>query len=128
MARKKKIGLQERVKILEESYKLGCNITELARKHKISSGVLYRWRAKNKKSNDENGVVLSDPSTESIADNSSRFVEVTVSDARIEREGNRTRSVLQKASLEYENFTITVEGNRGMRVLSEIMKVTGTVI
>ena len=36
--------------------------------------------------------------------------------------------VLKKVLLEYENFTITVEGSQGMRVLPEIMKMTGTVI
>lgn len=125
MVKRKKLGFKERTKILEESYKAGCNITELAKKHKISSELLYAWRTRYKKSN--NGI-LEVPNAGSISSNSNKFVEVTVSEAAIEQENERNGTLLQKASLEYENFTITVEGSQGMRVLSEIMKVTGTVI
>lgn len=60
MRRRRKIGFKEKVKILEESYEPGCVIAELARKHGISSGVLYRWRIGNKKIGNGIGGGLSD--------------------------------------------------------------------
>jgi transposase-like protein len=108
MAKKKKIGSEERAKIIKESYQPGCIITELAQKYKISSGVLYRWRAKYKQRNN-NGFG-------GLSDEGNKFVEVTVSDAAIEQEdnckGSKPVSVLQKVLLEYNNLTITVEGNQ----------------
>lgn len=123
MARKKKIGLEERAKLIEESYRPGCIITELARKHKISSGLLYRWRSKYKQINN-NGFGDS-------ADGENKFVEVTVRDAANEQDDNCNKSalmpILQKVLLEYDNLIITVEGNQGARVLPKIMKLMETV-
>ena len=124
MVKRKKLGFKERTKILEESYKAGCNITELAKKHKISSELLYAWRTRYKKSN--NGI-LEVPNAGSISSNSNKFVEVMVSEAAIEQENERKGTLLQKALLEYENLIITVEGSQSKKMLPEIMKIMETV-
>ena len=123
MSKRKKIGLKEKAKILEESYKPGCVIAELAKKHRISTELLYAWRTRCKKSNNS---ALGVTNAGSISGNSNKFVEVIVSDAVIGKE-NASNTVLRKALLEYENLIITVEGNRSSRILPEIVKILGMV-
>lgn len=44
MMKRKKIKTEIKTKILEESYKAGSVVAEIARKHGISTELLYSWR------------------------------------------------------------------------------------
>lgn len=58
-----------------------------------------------------------------LSNNNNKFVEVRVSDGPTELMDNRNKSVLKKALLEYDDITVTVEGGKSRKLLSEIMKI-----
>ena len=87
-------------KILKESEAPDCVITELAAKYGIRKQRIYNWRTRLKKEN--NG-----------------FVE-----AKLTQDGNGSiTNSLKKASFEFAEFTISIEGNFDGRKLEKIMQV-----
>lgn len=87
-------------KILKESEAPDCVIKELAAKYGIRKQRIYNWRTKHKREN-------------------TGFVE-----ARLTQDGggNISNSV-KKASFEFAEFTISIEGNFDGRKLEKIMQV-----
>lgn len=101
MGKKWKIFTAEmQKKILKESEAPDCVITELAAKYGIRKQRIYNWRTRHKRE-------------------SAGFVEAKLT-ANVE--GCVSRS-LKKASFEFAEFTISIEGNFDGRKLEKIMQV-----
>ena len=90
-----------RKRILKESEAPGCVITELAAKYGIRKQRIYNWRTKLKRK-------------------SNGFVEAKLTP---DVTGGVCNS-LKKASFEFVDFTISIEGNFDGRELEKIMQVS----
>lgn len=122
MIKRKKISTKIKTRILEESYNAGSIIAEIARKHGISTELLYSWRTKYKKNNNR-ASELRVKEIIAVSNNNNKFVEVVVSDLLVELDDNSNKSMLRKVLLEYEGATVIVEGEKSKRVLPEIIKI-----
>lgn len=94
-------------KILSESKRSGCVISELAKKYGIKVARIYRWRLKASREQSSLSNV-----------NSKNFVEVKLSEKVTDPQPLR---VLKKASLEFEDFKLSVEGSLEARRIQQIL-------
>ena len=102
----KKISSQIKAKILEESSRSGCVISELAKRYGIRKELIYTWRGRELKQSSDSKVVK---------DN---FVEAKLSDGFIECESSQ---LLKKASLEFEDFKLCMEGSFKSKQIKQIL-------
>ena len=102
----KKISPEIKAKILEESRVLGCVISELAKRYGIRKELIYTWRRRELKESSESKVVK---------DN---FVEAKLSDGFIE---SKSSQLLKKASLEFEEFKLCMEGSFKSEQIKQIL-------
>jgi transposase-like protein len=101
---KKKISVEKKNILIEESFKRGCVITELGKAHGISAETIYGWRSRHRKKLNERGT------------EGNGFVEVAV----IERTKGKG---LQKANLVFDGVILSVEGKINSARLLEIVKI-----
>ena len=88
--------------ILTEAALPGCIISKLAKSYNISKATIYTWLKKGK---------IGARGKDNINDDSSKnknFVEVIVEDIALV--SNIKHNLLQKASLEFEDLNIAIEG------------------
>ena len=101
--RKKRISTKLRNAILKESMVQDCNLAALARAHQVSVKTLYTWRKKYcSDSGDKNNAIQAD----------AQFVEVTLPEPS--KAGSSTQ--LKKAVLEFDEFSISIEGKLNVSV------------
>jgi len=103
----KQLSESEKEQILQASYEPECIITELAKQHGIPSRVIYDWRSKNKA-----GSVVA-TSEKTPAD----FVELSVTDSV------KKAASLKKAVLEFNNLSISIDGNIKSSTLIQMLNV-----
>jgi transposase-like protein len=108
--RKKQITSGKKSQILRELLEPGCSITKLAKSYNVSKKSLYRWR-QNHELNNHHGSQI-----QKAADNNStgNFVELSVKESD---------SALKKASLIFDNLSISIEGKISSSKLSGIIKI-----
>jgi transposase-like protein len=105
------VPLEVKAEILNKLKVPGCRISELAKNYNISRTAIYSWQQDERREK-EYGKAQS-PSLQ----NSSNFVELAVV------EQSPKASSLQKASLTFNDFSLTLEGKLKAGVLLEIMKI-----
>ena len=103
----KNISPELKSKILSESKESGCVISELAKKYGIKANRIYNWRARSSTENS--------PQVNVCGKN---FVEVQLSEKVTEPHPPR---ILKKASLEFENFKLSVEGSLEAKQIQQIL-------
>ena len=101
--KKGNVSSKLKARILKESMISGCNLAALARNHKISVHTLYSWRKIHFHNRIEEPVV------------SNKFVEVS-----LDSKTKTTTAHLKKASLEFDGFTISIEGEFEVQHLNQI--------
>ncbi len=104
----KSISPRLRKKILEESRASRGALSELANRYGIRKERIYRWREQDSRK-----------TTSYIAKNDTRnnFVE-----AKLE-ENVEGKTKLKKASLEFTDFTLSIEGSLNVNQVSQILEV-----
>lgn len=110
----KHIGAGLRAKILEESMVPGCKFTALARAHQISAKTLYAWRKKYNR-----GALGDEASLSNTIEANAKFVEVKVP----KEIGTECSVRLKKAVLEFDEFSIAIEGKLNHKYLSQILEI-----
>jgi transposase-like protein len=103
----KKLTKSEKDQILQASYEPGCIISELAKQYEVSSRIIYDWRSKKKQ---KSVVVTSESST---AD----FVELSVNPPCKEA------AILKRAVLEFNNLSISIDGNIKSSTLLQMLNI-----
>jgi len=102
----KKFSKEQKERILEESYKVGCVVAELGEKYKMSPKTIHTWRRERRKNqkiqNKEKGA--------------SNFIEVPIKEDIV-------RAKLKKAELVYEKFRIEIEGEISSAKIAPIMQI-----
>ena len=108
----KKIAVKVRAQVLEAMMVPGYVATDLIRSYGISKSTIYKWRKQLKTLPESTGLVIdSDCATKS------RFVEVSV-------KGPSTKACdLKKASLIFDDFSISIEGKISSSKLLAVLKV-----
>ncbi len=104
---KKKLTKSEQDQILQASYEPGCIISELAKQHGIPSRFIYDWRSKKKK---KSVVATSENSTPD-------FIELSVNMPF------RKVVSLKRAVLEFNNLSISIDGNIKSSVLLQMINI-----
>ncbi len=104
----KSISPKLRKKILEESRVSRGAVSELASRYDIRKERIYRWREQDSKK-----------TASSIAENDIRnkFVEAKLED------GIEEKTRLKKASLEFTDFTLSIEGRLNVSQMQQILEV-----
>jgi transposase-like protein len=91
--RNSSIPKKKRLEILQALSESGCNIRQLATAYSISKTTLYKWQRIQGQSAGSHGIRV---------DDKSNFVELSVLKS--------DRIFLQKASLDFGDFSISIEG------------------
>ena len=112
--RKKRIDASLRSKILQESMVSGCNLAGLAREHQIPARTLYAWRKKSCRNKADSDVALG--TTIQAKD---RFVEVKLPEQI--KAGSSIK--LKRAVLEFDEFSISIEGKLNNQYLSQLLEI-----
>lgn len=107
----KKINPEVREKILLESMESGCVIAEIARRYGIRKERIYNWRGQHSKK------VETSVKSEAAVNN---FVEAKI---ECSDESQDISSVLKKASLEFTDFTLSIEGSFKVSQMKQIIEV-----
>lgn len=102
-----KLTKSEQDQILQASYEPGCIISELAKQYGISSKIIYNWRSKKKK---KTVVEISNNSTPD-------FVELSVNTAF------KKAVSLKRAVLEFNNLSISIDGNIKSSTLLQMLNI-----
>lgn len=110
MKQRKYQTAENKTKILQESMQEGCVIAALARKHDLSPDTLYRWRYDYFKKNQN-------------TKNSNHFVEAKIHPDEPAKSQDCVANSLKKASLEFADFTISIEGAVDSKRLEHIIEV-----
>jgi transposase-like protein len=117
--KRKVISLEVRSQIISESLNRKCSITNLAKTYAISASIIYKWRKKYQNLTQENlDSIITTPNAfkpKCIGD----FIELSLN----QPSSASTGSVLQKASLIYQDFSLSVEGKINNNVLIQILKI-----
>lgn len=111
--RRKRIEKLLKAKILSESLKEGCVITELAKEYGVSKNTIYGWRSKYKES--VPSVCEYKPKVVSPASDN-KFIELSIT------ESNRLTN-LHEASLKFTNFSLVLQGQIKSSILVSIVKI-----
>lgn len=110
MAKNKKISSRIKSLVLLELNSESYSIAKIAQTHGISRSVIYAWMKENHAAR-----------TQRVSDinpiSRNNFVEVALVDNK-----NYQSSNLQKASLIFNNFSLSIEGNISATSLLEILK------
>ena len=88
----------------------GSTIAKMARDHKIPAGRIYSWRRLQKKKQNNK---ISDNSVT----NDNQFIELSL------EKNQATHPVLKKASLEFDEFSLLIEGKFSTKKVIQLMKV-----
>lgn len=107
--RGKKVSEELKARIIEESLKEGCVISELGKRYNLASETIYNWRSSYRKLN--SSVKLK----KDTVDSSSEFMELSV----LETGGSN----LQSASLKFDNFSVVMEGRIKSSALVSIISI-----
>ena len=106
--------------IIEACRAPGCIVSEVAKKYNISAKLLYSWRSKDKKSNQQEN------KSKAKQANLGNFVELSLNESA----KPKTRLVkqspnifLKKVSLEFNNFTFELQGNMSGKKLVQIISI-----
>jgi transposase-like protein len=102
-----KLTTSEQDQILQASYEPGCIISELARQHGIPSRFIYHWRSKKKKKS------VMEISTTPTLD----FVELSVN------QPFKKAVSLKRAVLEFNNLSISIDGNIKSSILLQMLNI-----
>jgi len=102
-----------RKKILEESKESGSTTAELASRYGIRKERIYRWRAQHSKR-------IKSPVK--AVNTKNNFVEAKVDTSKEERVPINKNVVLKKASLEFAEFTLSIEGSFNVGRMKQIME------
>ncbi len=89
----------------------GCVITELARRHGIPENTIYGWRRRYNKT--KSSAVAAERAAASSSDG--KFIELSVIE-------ERQSLNLQEATLKFNNFSITMQGQIKSSILLLIVK------
>ena len=103
----KKLTKAEKDQILQASYKPGCIISELAKQYGIPSRIIYDWRSKKK----AKSAVATSKNSESD------FVELSVNMPL------KKAVSLKRAVLEFNNLSISIEGNIKSSTLLQMLNI-----
>ena len=101
MQKNKKIPEEQKAIIMARVGEGDCSIPEVAKLHGITRGAIYNWIRKGQKKEGNSG-----------------FIEVSVIDSKISKKVN-----LQKASVEFREFSLVIEGNVETSDLIKILQV-----
>ena len=131
MSKKKKkpmvVSAALKAKILSESYKPGCVISELARSYGLSASRVYGWRSDCNKYPVGHQTSLDKQNPSSCEQ--SKFVELTldeespkslVTELPISTPGSLE---LKKAILIFDSFSLTIEGSFSHDTMLNILKI-----
>ena len=102
-----KLTKSEKFQILEASYEPGCIISELAKQHGVPSKIIYNWRSKKKK---KSVVAISENPTPN-------FVELSVNPPL------KKAVSLKRAVLEFNNLSISIDGNIKSSTLLQMLNI-----
>ena len=102
-----KLTKSEKFQILEESYEPGCIISELAKQYGISSKIIYDWRSKKKVKS-----VVATPENPT-----QDFVELSVNPPF------KKAPSLKRAVLEFNNLSISIDGNIKSSTLLQMLNI-----
>ena len=131
--KRKQISHEIKSRILSESYISGCVISDLAKAHGISAGIIYRWRKEEQKL--ARNIASEAHSTNACVGN---FVELLVCDheeakvnsslRRSDRYADsitnlRSHYTFQKASFVFDDFSLTIEGKIKVSKIFEAIKI-----
>lgn len=108
--RKKRISTRLRNAILKESMVQGCNLAALARAHQVSVKTLYTWRKKYYSDSGDTSTTIQAPD---------QFVEIKVPEEIKTGSGMK----LKKAVLEFDEFSISIEGKLNPQYLNQILEI-----
>lgn len=92
---------------IEASYEPGCIISELAKQHGVPSKIIYNWRSKKKK---KSVVAISENPTPN-------FVELSVNPPL------KKAVSLKRAVLEFNNLSISIDGNIKSSTLLQMLNI-----
>jgi transposase-like protein len=113
-----------KAKILSESMKPGCVISDLARSYGISPARLYGWRSDLKyisTSNDSKFETKLDSKTE-VA---SKFVELTLNSEEIDCNTHpQEKAFIKKAIITFDNFSMSLEGRVNKELVVHLLKLS----
>lgn len=113
-ANNKSINPSLRNKIITESFAPGCHLGSLAEKYNIPIKTLYEWRSKRFQNKYYKDVPLKKTS---IANDN--FLPVTLNSDKVQ---NTVESSLKAASLEFQKFTISIDGKFTTTQLHQIIQ------
>jgi transposase-like protein len=106
-----KISREVKSQILLELTKPGCGVRNISRQYGVSRGAIYKWLK------DQRASVAADRSDPAASDNDrNKFVELSVVDSA-------AHSSLTKASLVFQDFSLSLEGNLSSSKLISILKI-----
>ena len=103
-----------RNKILTESFAPGCHLGSLAEKYNIPIKTLYEWRSKRFQNKQSKNVSLKNTSLEN-----NNFLPVTL---KLNTVQSTVENSLKAASLEFQKFTISIDGKFTTTQLHQIIQ------
>jgi transposase-like protein len=112
--KKKSISTRLRKKILQESNESGCVVSDIANRYGIRKERLYRWRGEASKT-------VATPVKAVVEKHN--FVEAKVENISEEKKVSKKSKMLRKASLEFENFTLSMEGSFDVEYIKQMLEV-----
>lgn len=108
-----------KTKIMSEAEVPGCIISEVAARHKIPKQLLYSWRSKSRRSINKKIQRQVGTSNDNPQPN---FVELTVSQLESPTKAVK-RQRLKRLSLEFEGFSLAIDGNLSSKKLIKLITV-----
>lgn len=105
------ITAEQRKQIISESYVSGCVISQVAQSYGISKETLYGWRSRERRKRRE----------EAKANNSgNKFIELSIQKTTVQE---TKCTILKKAELKFNDFSLSIEGSVSSSKLLEIVKI-----
>lgn len=105
---KKVISAERKAEILKELQKPGSSMAAIARAYNVSKQSLWRWRKADKLGGDRSREM-----EKAVSREGSNFVEVAV---------RETEASLEKATLNFDKFSISIDGKISSGTLLGIIK------
>ncbi len=116
MSRRKKCTDRQKQEILKLLSEGNHSVLELRKIYGVSKSALYRWASGQKTIADSKEAMINN-----LSNLSNNFVEVAVKDE--EAVGDLDKLDLQKASLIFKNFSLSLEGRISSRKLVSILRI-----
>lgn len=111
------ISKKTKTQIMAEANIPGNVVSEVAAKYKIPPYLLYAWRSKTKRRNSEQITKkLENPQTQPI------FVEALLNESVV-KPLKHTQLLLKKLSLEFEDFSLGIEGKFSSKQLIQLITI-----